>query len=140
MKENYLIKINGTQKTPDDEHTVTLMTKGNFVRKNGTYYISYKETETTGYEGCTTTVKVDRNGKISMIRLGNKPSHLTIEAGKRHVCHYETGFGALSLGISANDILNSLDIDGGRLKFTYELDINSGIISENTVDITVKST
>ncbi len=138
LSENFLIKIEGTQRTVDDENNVTLMTKGNFTHKNGSYFITYKETEATGYEGCTTTVKVDKNGIISMLRFGDKPSHLIISKGKRHVCHYETGVGALSLGISANDIENNLTQNGGRLKFTYELDINSNNISTNTVDITIK--
>lgn len=138
MREDYFIKINGTQKTPDDENRVTLLTKGSFAAKNGSYFISYKETEATGYDGCTTTVKVDSKGKISMIRFGDRPSHLTIEQGKRHVCHYETGLGAFSLGIAANDVKNTLSDKGGRLKFTYELDINWGNVSTNTVDITVR--
>ena len=26
--------------------------------KGGSYYVTYRETETTGYEGCTTTLKI----------------------------------------------------------------------------------
>ncbi len=138
MKEDYLIKIEGTQKTPDDENTVTLMTKGMFQLKNGSYFITYKETEATGYDGSTTTVKVDSRGKVSMIRFGKTQSQLSIESGKRHICHYETGFGALSLGISGINIINTLEPTGGRLKFSYDVDINSNNVSSNTVDITIK--
>ncbi len=34
-----------------DTDTVELMTRGSLVHKDGAYYIVYKETETTGYEG-----------------------------------------------------------------------------------------
>ncbi len=138
MKEDYIIKIEGTQKTPDDENSVTLMTRGSYHKKNGSYFISYKETEATGYDGSTTTVKVDKQGMVTMIRFGKANSQLSIESGKRHVCHYETGFGALSLGISGNNIINTLNNDGGRLLFCYDVDVNSNNISSNTVDITVK--
>ncbi len=138
MNEDYMIRIEGKQKTPDDENAVTLMTRGSYQLKNGNYFITYKETEATGYEGSTTTVKVDKSGVVTMIRFGKANSQLSIESGKRHVCHYETGFGALSLGISGNNIINTLNDEGGRLLFCYDVDINSNNISSNTVDITVK--
>ncbi len=138
MNEDFMIKIEGTQKTPEDENSVTLMTKGSYQKKNGNYFITYKETAATGYEGSTTTVKVDTVGIVTMIRFGKANSQLSIESGKRHICHYETGFGAISLGISGNNIINTLDDEGGRLLFCYEVDVNSNNISTNTVDITVK--
>ena len=58
MEEKYLITIKGTMEQRGDTDTVELMTRGSLVHKDGAYYIVYKETETTGYEGCTTTVKV----------------------------------------------------------------------------------
>ena len=58
MEENYLITIKGPMEQRGDTDTVELMTRGQFVQKGGSYYITYKETETTGYEGCTTTLKI----------------------------------------------------------------------------------
>ena len=63
MEENYLITIKGTMEQRGDTDTVELMTRGSLVHKDGAYYIVYKETETTGYEGCTTTVKVAEDEK-----------------------------------------------------------------------------
>ena len=85
-----------------DTDTVELMTRGSLVHKDGAYYIVYKETETTGYEGCTTTVKVAEDArKVSMLRFGKQSSQLIIEKGTRHLCHYETGYGSVSLGVAA---------------------------------------
>ena len=42
------------------------------------------------------------------------------------------------LGIFANKISNSLNDDGGKLNFSYTLDINSGLISENEIEINIK--
>ena len=39
--------------------SIKLMTRGSFVRKGGHFFITYKETEATGYQGCVTTVKVE---------------------------------------------------------------------------------
>ena len=73
-----------------------------------------------------------------MIRYGKAPSQLIIEKGKRHVCHYETGMGALNLGVAADYIESELSSEGGRIRFGYYLDMDTHTVSRNTVDITVK--
>lgn len=64
MNEEYLIKIRGSMEqdgqAPADP--IELMTRGSFVRKGSSYYITYKETEATGYAGCTTTLKIAEDG------------------------------------------------------------------------------
>ena len=139
MEEKYLITIKGTMEQRGDTDTVELMTRGSLVHKDGAYYIVYKETETTGYEGCTTTVKVAEDArKVSMLRFGKQSSQLIIEKGTRHLCHYETGYGAISLGVAADVIEHELDENGGKLKFSYTLDSGAeNFISRNLVDITV---
>lgn len=147
LKEDYIIRIKSRieqhVKEPveqeEKEEFVELMTRGQFVQKGGSYYITYKETETTGYEGCTTTVKVAEDArKVSMLRFGKQSSQLIIEKGTRHLCHYETSYGSVSLGVAADVIEQRLDENGGRLKFSYTLDSGAeNFISRNLVDITV---
>ena len=75
VEENYLITIKGTMEQRGDSDTVELMTRGDLVHKENAYYIVYKETETTGYAGCTTTVKVAEDARrVSMTRLGPNSS------------------------------------------------------------------
>ncbi len=138
MKENFLINIEGVMDRDGDIDKVHLLTKGSFMRKNDSFFISYEETEATGYEGNITTVKAEGEGKVSMLRVGNAPSQLVIERGRRHVCHYDTGFGALNLGVAADEIENCLTEQGGRLSFSYTLDSGEEQISHNRVDITVR--
>ena len=69
MEENYLITIKGTMEQRGDTDTVELMTRGSLVHKDGAYYIVYKETETTGYEGCTTTVKVAEDARKAGVAI-----------------------------------------------------------------------
>ena len=138
MKEDYLITIHGTMEQDGESDSVKLMTRGSFVKRNGSFFISYKETEATGYAGCVTTVKVEDSHKVSMLRFGPAPSQLVIEKGRRHVCHYDTGAGPLSLGVAADEISSRLNEEGGRLRFSYLLDVDAESISRNTVDIRVK--
>ena len=76
--------------------------------------------------------------KVSMLRFGKQSSQLIIEKGTRHLCHYETGYGSVSLGVAADVIEQRLDENGGSLKFSYTLDSGAeNFISRNLVDITV---
>ena len=61
-----------------------------------------------------------------------------IEKGQRHICHYDTGHGAITMGIAADEISADLSERGGSLQFSYNLDINSNLFSKNTVNITVR--
>lgn len=138
MREDYLITIHGIMEQDGERDSVKLMTRGSFVKRNDSYFITYQETEATGYKDCITTVKLEGLNKVSMLRFGPTPSQLVIEKGKRHVCHYDTGTGALSLGVAADEIESRLNSRGGRLKFSYMLDVDAASISRNIVDITVK--
>ena len=142
MEENYLITIKGTMEQRGDTDTVELMTRGSLVHKDGAYYIVYKETETTGYEGCTTTVKVAKDeSKVSMTRFGPAAGQLVVEKGIRHLCHYDTGYGAMTLGVAADEIPSRLTDEGGEVEFSYTLDADQNtILSRNLVKISVKRT
>lgn len=142
MKENYLIQIDGRmeQDGPDGADNIRLMTRGSFVRRGGSFFITYAETAATGYEGCTTTVRVAQDAsKVSMTRFGPLPSQLVIEKGVRHLCHYDTGYGAMTLGVAADEIRHQLTDAGGQVEFSYTLDMDSaGLISRNLVKIQVR--
>lgn len=145
LEENAIITIHGRvepgnpQITAEDTDTIQLMTRGYYTRRGKNFFISYKETETTGYAGCTTTVKVSEDGRqVTMLRLGAVNSQLVIEKGTRHICHYETGYGAMSLGVAADEITYELTEDGGVVDFSYTLDTEAQLLSRNSVHITVK--
>ena len=142
MEEKYLITIKGTMEQRGDTDTVELMTRGSLVHKDGAYYIVYKETEATGYEGCTTTLKIAVDGsRVVMLRFGKNGgvgTQLQIEKGKRNLCHYETGFGSMTLGVTADEIVNELTEKGGTVRFAYLLDANSAdLVSRNRLEVTV---
>lgn len=140
MDNNFLIQIEGTMEQEGDTDTVRLMTRGSFVKRNNSYVICYEETEATGYKGNITTLQVEAAEKVSMLRSGSAPSQLVIERGRRHVCHYDSGYGVLSLGVAADEIENKLTADGGKLVFSYTLDSGDVQISHNQVRVTVRPT
>ena len=139
MNEDFLIRIDGRMEQAGETDSVELMTRGSFVRKGSSYYITYKETEATGYAGCTTTLKIAEDGsRVAMLRFGPAPSQLIIEKGTRHLCHYETGYGSITLGVAADEIVQELGPEGGHARFSYVLDSgNEELISRNLVQVTV---
>lgn len=138
IKKDVLISIKGTQKISGETDVVEMMTTGRFYRKNQMYYISYEETEATGYAGCRTTLKVGPHDKVTMTRFGSARSQLIVEQGVRHQCQYDTGYGAMTIGVMGNSFENRLSEKGGKLSFGYTLDIETTVASENTVTITLK--
>lgn len=138
MKKDVLITIKGTQKVAGDQDTIEMMTTGRFYRKNKLYYICYEETEATGYDGCRTTLKVGPHDKVTMTRFGPSRSQLIVEQNVRHQCQYDTGYGAMTIGVMGSIFESTLNDNGGTLTFGYTLDIEATVASENTVEITVK--
>ena len=138
MKKDVLINIRGIQSADGASDTTELYTQGVFYRRGQNYYVVYEESETTGFEGCRTTLKVEGLDKVSMIRHGASRSNLVIERGARNVGFYNTVQGDLLIGISASDVDVKMNDDGGSLYFKYSLDINSTHISQNEVYVDVK--
>lgn len=138
MDQSYLICIDGAMEQDGEKDRIQLKTRGSFVRRGGSFFITYEESETTGYAGCVTTVKVAEDGRrVAMLRYGRAASQLIIEKGVRHVCHYDTGVGALSLGVAADEIEHALTDEGGEVRFSYTLDSGTQELSRNLVEVTV---
>ena len=150
LKEDYIIRIKSRieqrveepAEMGEKEEFVELMTRGEFTLRGSSYYITYKETETTGYEGCTTTLKIAADGsRVAMLRFGKNggaSTQLLIEKGRRNLCHYETGYGSLTLGVTADEILCDLTEKGGTVRFAYLLDADSAeMVSRNRLEVTV---
>ena len=139
MKKDVLIHIRGKVTAEGSEpDVIELMTDGRYYGKDGKYYIIYKETEASGYKGAVTTLKVEGEDCVTMIRRGPAQANLILEQGLRHLCRYETGEGELMVGISDCRIHSGLGERGGDLKFRYSLDINSNLVSHNEVSISVR--
>ena len=138
MKKDVYISIRGIQAIDGDRDVTELFTQGRFYRRNNSYYITYDESEATGYEGSKTTLKVEGSRKVTLTRSGAVRSHLIGEAGERNIGHYGTAGGELIIGVNTRLIRSSLTDAGGDLRFSYSLDVNSSLVSENEVYVNVK--
>ena len=148
--ENYIIRIKssidqfdneGVIREEDRDH-IELMTRGSFTKKNGSYYISYKETQTIGFEGCTTTIKIAEDGsRVALLRFGKVNTQLVIQRDYRNICYYETEVGPITLGVTGDGIACNLsEPAGGTAKFSYLLDADdpTALINRTTLEIQVE--
>lgn len=138
IKKDVLITIKGTQTVDGEKDTTELFTQGIFYKKDGCFYITYDESETTGFAGNKTTLKVDGNEKVIFMRGPATRSHLIVEKGKRNIGHYGTEAGDVAIGVSTKEIDSKLCENGGELYFSYSLDINQTYVSDNEVYINIK--
>ena len=138
MKKDVLISIKGVYNTEDDKDVIELFTTGQYYKKDGCYYICYEESEATGFEGSSTTLKVDAEKMVTLERCGTANSQLIVEQGVRHQCCYDAGYGDLVVGVIGSRIKSSLTDKGGNLEVKYSLDINSMYASENEMHINIK--
>lgn len=137
-KKDVFISIIGTQFSDNDKDTSELYTNGIFYKDKDSYYISYNETETSGFKGCRTVVKASGDQKIIMMRNGAAQSHLIMENQKRCIGEYGLDGHSFSIGVTTEEIKNGLSDSGGVLFFRYQLDLNAQFLSTNEVTITVR--
>ena len=136
MKKEAMITIKGIYDIDGSNDTIELLTRGKFYRRNNSYWVAYDETETTGFEGHKTTLHIEGD-KVTMRRSGASESQLVVQKGARHQCLYDTGFGSVTMGVSGKDVKSTLNDEGGIVDFSYSMDINTALTSENRVIIKV---
>lgn len=123
MNKNVIISVRGNQYHGDDSDSIELVTEGKYYKKGNNYFVTYKETEITGMEGTTTTLKIS-DGKVTLMRFGENNSQLVFEQGQKHLCHYETPHGSFTVGVFSNQVNINIDDAGGELNVDYLLEID----------------
>ena len=139
MKKDVLINIKSIHSSDDDHDVIELFTTGQYYKRGRCFYISYDESESTGFEGSKTTLKVEPEKMVTLSRTGAASSQLMIERGVRHQCHYDVGYGDLLVGVQGSRIRSTLTESGGNLEIKYSIDVNSMYTSENEMYIHIKA-
>lgn len=134
-----LITIIGHQKFDDDKDQVEMKTVGTVEFDDDNYIIKYNEE----LENSTAPLRAKLNiakdeSKVEMIKSGAYSSCLIIEKSKRHLCNYGTEYGDMLMGIFGREVENDFNENEGTFKFSYDIDINGAISSQNDVIIKFK--
>ena len=134
MKEA-IIKITDRHIQEGEELSAELTTNGSLAFRPDGFTVTYVETDEE-LRGCTTVLNY-RDGAIVMTRTGKYNTELIIEKDRRHTCFYQTPFGELMMGVYTKNIFTDMSENGGSLRFSYTIDFNNDLASENDLDISV---
>ena len=96
------------------EDGMEFITEGRFVKRGDAMYLIYEESELSGVEGYTTSVKVTGE-KVRMKRYGEEggvQTAIEFEKGRKFTGWYETPFGTVAIEVLTNEVDNRLDPDG----------------------------
>ncbi|MCL1897004.1 MAG: DUF1934 domain-containing protein [Clostridiales bacterium] len=107
-------QLSGLESKAADEAAMEFITEGRFARKGDALYLIYEESELSGVEGYTTSLKVT-GGKVRMKRYadeGGIQTAIEFEKGRKFTGWYETPFGTVEMEVLTNEIDNRLDPDG----------------------------
>lgn len=139
---NVIVAVRGTQKDiSGQEEKIELVTVGRYSRKNDTDYILYEESEISGMEDTTTTLKITTD-RVVMLRRGRVEHKQEFIAGQKTESIYHTPYGALGVGIMTQNLVATAyqaDTNEQQVAYIrYELEIEGQWQSTNTLSITVR--
>lgn len=140
--KDIMLKIVGKQVTVEsEEQQLEFVTEGKYYEKGDSVYLVYDESEFSGMEGCTTSLKITGD-KIRMKRYGNSISldtEIEFEKGKRFKGYYDTPYGAVEMEVLTNDITNNIKkSDGsGSLNIDYHISLRGLSEGRSKLDIQI---
>lgn len=139
MKEQWIMTLKSVQYEVGETFESVLDTEVDYsIDRNGDRIIEYTESEATGMEGSEMQLRISPDDMVSIVRSGAFNTHLVIEQGRKHFCHYDTPFGEFAVGVAAKWIRNHLTDEGGSLKLRYTVDADSTLLTDNEIEIAVR--
>ena len=139
MIKDVIIDIKTEQTVDGNTDSIEFTTDGKFGIRDGSYFISYDESQLLEVDGqIKTTVFIKPDNSVVMQRNGSYNSRMVIEKGVRNNCFYITPMGELSLGIFGEKVVADLTDNGGKISMNYTIDTNLQLLSRNHVNISIK--
>ncbi len=106
---------------------VKLMSMGKLSQDQKTkeWTVSYAESEATGMEGTTTSLRVLKDGNIHFSRTGAVQMDLIFESGNHFLTQMQTPFGLIDISIMTNEVFGKLNEQGGEIRLAYSLNFSN---------------
>ena len=126
--KDIMLKIVGKQiYDAADEEKLEFVTEGKFFEKEGSIVLLYDESEFSGIEGCSTSLKIT-GGKVLMQRHGDLvplDTEIEFEKGKHFSGYYQTPYGPVEMEVLTNDVVNKINrkVGKGSLNIDYHISL-----------------
>ncbi|MDD4583125.1 MAG: DUF1934 domain-containing protein [Eubacteriales bacterium] len=141
--KDIMLKIIGKQLYgfTEEEEQLEFVTEGKYSEEGDSVYLQYDESEFSGMEGCTTSLKITGD-RVLMQRCGEAvplDTEIEFEKGKRFIGYYNTAFGAIEMEVLTNDVINNIDrIQGkGSLNIDYHISLRGLSEGRSRLDIEI---
>lgn len=140
--KDIMLKIIGKQLYENsDEQKVEFMTEGKFYEEEGSIFLLYDESDLSGVEGCTTSLKITGD-KVLMQRHGEQvplDTEIQFEKGKHYSGFYNTPYGAIEMEVLTNEIVDKIDrLKGkGSLNIDYHISLRGVAEGRSLLDIEI---
>ena len=139
MNKEVIISIEGQEIIPEmgEENKTELVTEGKYYKKGEKHYLSYKETEVTGFDATTTMLKIEDN-RVALTRYGQVNTHMVFASGEKHTGYYDTPYGSFTVGVISDDVKVSFEENRGKIDIHYLLEIDNNTKAEHTLSLQVR--
>lgn len=138
MRKSMQIQVLGTQQFLDGrEERSEFETSAAYYRRNGAYYLIYRESELTGLEGVTTTLRIERDNLI-LKRMGRVQLRQEYRQDLLSAGVYATPFGKIPMSVRTSALESDLTAMGGRITLKYDLYVDEELVSHNGLTIIIK--
>ncbi|MEG1583811.1 MAG: DUF1934 domain-containing protein [Anaerovorax sp.] len=132
-------QISGEAEVSEDQ--MEFVTEGKFYEDDDSIYLVYDESEFSGMEGCTTSLKITGN-KVNMRRFGEDmhfDTEMKFEQGKRFKSLYDTPYGAVEMEILTNSINNQIEKKEvkGTINIDYHISLKGLSEGRSILDIEI---
>ncbi|MDI9515157.1 MAG: DUF1934 domain-containing protein [Clostridiaceae bacterium] len=138
MEKQVLITVDSKMDDLSGENNaLSLVTEGKLLVENDEYVLSYEESQITGLNGTTTVIRAS-NDSVTLIRHGSVSSMMLFEVGKTHLTDYQTQYGSIMLGITAQKVDVSMDESGGQINVDYIVEYNRAYGGKNSISVKIQ--
>lgn len=137
MKKKAVITIKSIQKY-SEEDAIEVTTVGEFYKQDDTYYAVYDETELSGMEGTTTTLKISEDSFL-LSRVGTTTGDMRFTRGDKDVVNYHTPYGILELKTETKKLEVNLGDNGGEVFIDYNMTVSGQKPQLNMLKINIRA-
>lgn len=118
--------------------TSTLTAYGIFTHEeDGSWRISYEDSEITGLKGCLTTFCLAPTGMLILLRRGEVRTCMAFENGARHLCDYGLEGNLPSVVLHTHRMEGDLTEAGGTIRVDYSVEIRGTRAEHNELFIEI---
>ena len=138
MNKDVLISICSMQNLDgQDNDGPELITQGSYDYAPDGIRFSYMESELTGLDGTKTTFHVLPD-EVILSRRGAVNAQMVFHRGEKRSFRYQTGVGALDMGVDTHRLEWKMDEHGGHMEIEYDLNVEQSFLSRNKFIINVR--